>query len=90
MSELSEFELRRQLMGIGIISYKEQETVMDIARRCSTFGAVTGGAWAVLGAPALAPGMLAGFLSGFLTGTATCTALNLAAREQLGRLARGE
>lgn len=83
----SVFDLRSQLLAIGIVSYDEQETIIDIARRCSRFGAVTGAGWAVLGAPALAPGVMAGFLSGFLAGTATCTALNFAAREQLKQLA---
>ena len=88
MNERPEFELRQQLMAIGIISDKEQDTILDIARRCTRFGVVTGTGWAVLGAPALAPGMLAGFFSGFLSGTAACTALNLAAREQLKEIAR--
>ena len=88
-NERSIVELRRDLMqNMGIISFKEQERLIDIARRCSRFGGVTGAGWAVYGSPAGIPGVVSGFLSGWLTGTASCMAVNYGLRRQLQQLAK--
>ncbi len=88
-TERSIIELRRELMqDMGIVSFKEQERLIDIARRCSRFGAVTGAGWAIYGSPAGIPGAVSGFLSGWLTGTASCVAVNYSLRKQLQQLAK--
>lgn len=82
-------KLRMELMQqMGIVSFAEQERMIDIARRCSKFGVVTGAGWAVLGAPANLPGVAAGFLSGWITGTASCVSLNYAFKRKLQQLAK--
>jgi hypothetical protein len=82
-------ELRMELMQqMGIVSYAEQERLIDIARRCAKFGIATGGGWAVFGAPAGLPGFAAGFLSGWATGTASCVAVNYGLKRQLQQLAK--
>lgn len=87
-----------QLMSIGIVSYREQETVWKIAQRCArTTGMATAGAGLIAGAGAgtvtipgigAIPGALAGFLAGLVGGTAMCTIANASLREQLRTLAR--
>lgn len=89
-----------QLMTIGIISYKEQETLWQIAKRCgSTAGVPTAGAGAVLGAnlgtvtiPGVGTiaGSLAGAIVGLAAGTLSCTMLNVSMRQELKKLANGQ
>lgn len=75
---------QREMISIGILSYKEQETLWDIGKRCSrTLGVVTAGTGAVMGSAGFVPGALAGFLGGLVVGTATCTALNVTYRKQV-------
>ena len=87
-----------QLMSIGIVSYREQETVWKIAQRCARAtgisvagaGAIAGvgvGAVTIPGIGAI-PGALAGFLAGLVGGTAMCTIANATLRDQLRELAR--
>ncbi|MEE4206469.1 MAG: hypothetical protein V2I39_09255 [Erythrobacter sp.] len=93
-------EMRAKLIEIGIISYKEQETILQIARRCAkTSGLPMAGAGAVLGMKAgtvalpgigTVSGATAGFLGGLASGTASCVGLNLAARNELKALASGK
>lgn len=73
---------------MGIVSFAEQERLLDIAKRCSKFGVATGAGWAVLGSPAGIPGFAAGFLSGWATGTASCVAINYRFKRQLQQLAK--
>jgi len=92
-------DFRKELMAIGIVSFSDQETLLDIARRCAyTTGIPLGGTFGTVGAAAgmLAvpgvgevPGWAVGFLAGLLTGTLTCTSLNDSARRQLKDLAEG-
>ena len=90
----------QELIKIGIISYKEQETLFQIAKRCaSTTGIPMAGAGALIGLKAgtvTVPGIgtmagsVAGALAGLLGGTISCTMLNVGMRQQLQSLARGE
>lgn len=86
----TDFDLRNQLRGIGIVYVSEQDRVIDVARKCAKTGVVLGASWAILGVPAFAPGALAGFLSGFATGTATCMGLSYGAREFIKKLGSGD
>ncbi len=89
-----------QLMQIGIVSYKEQETLFQIAKRCAgTTGMASAGAGALIGLKAgsvVVPGVgtvagpIAGALGGMIAGTLSCTMLNAGLKEQLKKLARGE
>ena len=76
------------MQQMGIVSFKEQERLIDIARRCSRFGGVMGAGWAVYGSPAGLPGVVSGFLSGWVAGTASCVAINHGLKQQLQKLAR--
>jgi hypothetical protein len=90
LPEPTDFDLRSQLRGIGIVNISEQDRIVDAARKCSKTGFVLGASWMLLGAPAAAPGALAGFLSGFVTGTATCMGLSYGLRSALKDLGSGE
>jgi hypothetical protein len=89
-------DFRRVMLGLGIVSYREQETAWDIAKRCAlTTGAPMAGAGFLMGLKAgtvTVPGVgtisgaLAGFLAGLTTGTAICTAVNLSYRNELRKL----
>lgn len=89
-------DFRRELVKIGIISYREQESLWSIAKRCAvTTGLPMGGGGMVMGAKmgtVAVPGVgtmsgaAAGFLAGLLSGTAMCTAANVAYRDELRRL----
>lgn len=89
-----------QLMQLGIIAYKEQETLRQIALRCAkTAGVPMAGAGALIGLNAgtvMLPGIgsvagpVAGALAGMLSGTLSCTMLNVSMRESLKKIARGE
>lgn len=89
MDEASEFDMRDQLRGIGIVHVSEQDNIIDVARKCAKTGVVVGAGWAVVGAPALAPGAIAGFLSGFATGTAVCMGLSEGAKEVIKKIGTG-
>lgn len=89
-------EFRQQMLAMGIISYREHESLWSIARRCAgTMGVPMGGAGLVMGAGAgtvtipgvgAVPGAVAGFLAGFVAGTVTCSGLNLSYRDELRKL----
>ncbi len=88
------------LMGLGIISYKEQEKVWQIAKRCAmTSGVPLAGAGAVMGAKmgtVTVPGVgtiagsVAGALAGLFGGTISCTMVNMSMRNELKKIANGE
>ncbi len=88
----------QDLMAIGIVSYREQESLWRIAQRCAkTTGLAMGGAGAVMGTAAgsvtlpvvgAVPGYVAGFLAGLAGGTITCTIANRSLAPQLRELAR--
>lgn len=87
---------RHELLKLGIISYREQDTVLSIAKKCAiTMGLPLGTAIGVASMKAgtvVVPGVgtisagLAGFLAGLTTGTAMCTAANLSYRNEMRRL----
>ena len=85
-------ELRRDLLEhAGIVSFREQDRIIDIAKRCArTAGVATAGGWAVLGSSVPGYGTVAGFLAGWVVGTGACVAVNRAMREQLRELASCE
>lgn len=86
-----------ELMKIGILSYNEQETLFQIAKRCArTTGIPTAAAGGLLAMNAgtviipgigAVPGYVAGALAGLFAGTLSCTMLNASAKEQLKALA---
>lgn len=88
------------LMGLGIISYKEQEKVWQIAKRCArTSGLPMAGAGALLGlkmGTVTVPGVgtiagsVAGALAGLFSGTLSCTMINMSMRNELKKIATGE
>ena len=89
-------EFGRTLLGMGIVSYSEQDTLWSIASKCAKttgmpMGAGVGlvtmkaGAVTVPGVGAI-PGAVAGFLAGLFAGTALCTAANLSHRNELRKL----
>lgn len=84
-------QLRREMLQyMGIVSYQEQERLIDVARRCSvTSGLGLGAGWAVLGSTVPGHGTVAGFLAGWLAGTASCMAVNQSLRAQLQQVASG-
>ena len=92
MSDPSD-DFRREMLRIGIISYREQDTLWDIAKKCSrTLGVPTAGVGLVIGLQGGAvtvplvgavPGALFGLLAGWGAGTFTCTALNYRHRRDL-------
>jgi hypothetical protein len=87
-----------ELVGMGIVGASEQESLFQIALRCSkTVGLSAGLGGAAMGTKAgtvtwpgvgTISGAVAGFLSGLLGGTATCTMANRAMRDELLKLAR--
>jgi hypothetical protein len=95
MSDITQ-DFRSSLLQLGIVSYRDQETLWDIAKRCArTTGVPMGGAGAVMGLKAGAvtipgvgavPGAVAGFLAGLAAGTAACTAANVSHRGELRKL----
>ena len=90
----------QEMLKIGILSYKEQETLFQIAKRCATTAGVPmAGAGALYGmgmGTVTIPGVgtiagsVAGALAGMLSGTISCTMLNVGVRKELQGLARGE
>ena len=89
----------QSLMTIGILSYKEQETLWQIAKRCAaTTGLPMAGAGFLLGMNAgtvFLPGIgsisgsVAGALAGLFSGTFSCTMLNRSMQQELKNLAQG-
>ena len=87
---------RRELLKLGIISYREQDTLWSIGKKCAmTTGLPLGvaiGIASAKGGTVVIPGVgtisagLAGFLAGLTTGTLACTAANLSYRKQLREL----
>lgn len=86
-------DFSREMLQMGIVSYKEQETLWDIGRKCArTIGVATAGAGFVYGSGAGAvavpgvgavPGAIVGLLGGLVAGTAACTAVNVRHRNEL-------
>ena len=87
-----------EMMQLGILSFREQETLFDIAHRCARtagipmagFGFValsSAGSVVVPGVGAL-PGAVVGALAGLAGGTVSCVMLNKSLRTQLRELAR--
>jgi hypothetical protein len=84
---------RSDLLKLGIISYREQETLWQIALRCAkTAGVPAAGAGMLLMAEVTTvaipgvgavPGAVAGLLAGLVSGTVTCTMANASMRQQL-------
>lgn len=87
---------RQELLKLGIISYREQDTLLSIAKRCAaTIGVPMGAAGALMGMKAgtvVVPGVgtlsgsLVGFLAGLSAGTMMCTAANMTHRKEMRRL----
>lgn len=84
------------LRNAGIIGAKEQETLWEIAKRCSRIGVVAGAGVGAKGAMAgsiVLPGIgtvstgAAAFLAGFAYGTGACVAINATLKEELRKLA---
>ena len=89
----------KQMMELGIMSYREQETLWSIAKRCAktsglplgvAVGAATAGVGAVV-VPGIGsvPGYVAGALAGMVSGTFSCTLANATLKDQLKKLAQG-
>lgn len=82
-----------QLVSIGIINYKKQRTIWEIAKHCaSTAGIPMAGTGAIIGLKAgtvtvpgvgTISGVVAGALAGLFAGTVSCTAANVAFRKPL-------
>lgn len=94
MPEINSAQWQRfvtQMIQIGIVSYREQENLWNIAQRCAkTAGVPMAGAGALTGASMGAiPGAVVGALVGLATGTGSCVMLNAATRQRLRELARG-
>jgi hypothetical protein len=85
MSDMTQ-DFRRELLKLGIIAYKEQETLWGIAKRCARTTGVPLAAGGAAASAALGPGAAAGFLAGLAAGTVSCTAANLAYRSELRKL----
>ena len=91
-------QFARSLLSIGIVSYREHETLFDIAKRCAgTMGLPAAGGGAVLGAgiggtvslgALTIPASVAGALAGLVSGTLSCVMLNESMKERLRELAR--
>ena len=89
-------DFRKQMLGMGIVSYTQQDTLWDIGKRCARSGGiVTAGGVAALGAGAGAvtvpgigsvPGAVAGMLAGMVMGTGACMAVNVRHRNALRQL----
>jgi|GEM_PF-2241780 len=89
----------KDMMKIGIISYDEQETLWQIARRCARTTGVTVAVPAALAGAAMGsvtvpgvgavPGVVAGALAGFFSGTTQCVMTNSMFRAQLRLLIGG-
>jgi hypothetical protein len=88
-----------QLMQLGILSFREQERLWQIAQRCAKtagvpmagFGAIAGTKMGAVTVPVFGaiPGALAGALAGLAAGTVSCVMLSTTTRQQLRDLARG-
>jgi hypothetical protein len=89
----------KDMLKIGILSYDEQETLWQIAKRCArTTGvtvavptAIAGAAMGSVTVPGVGavPGVVAGALAGFVGGTAQCVTGNSMFRTQLRLLIGG-
>jgi hypothetical protein len=92
--ELIPQELIESLMSIGIVSYKEQETVWEMAKRCrDTVGLSSAAAGALLGTHIIpGVGTLGGAAALALVNIGACTAVNFGYHEseEIKRLAKGE
>ena len=96
MPQLTE-QFQRDLMSIGIVSYREQETLWDIAQRCArTVGVPLAGTGFLIGTQigtVVIPGVgtvageIAGTLAGLAGGTIMCVTVNESLRSQLRALA---
>jgi uncharacterized membrane protein len=88
----------RELMTIGIVSYREQETLWKISERCAKETgspmAVAGFIWGLDVGTVTLPvigtisGAAAGALAGLFSGTVSCVMLNYSVRNELRSLAR--
>ena len=97
MNEQAHQAFVQELMSIGILAYREQETLWDIAQRCSAkLGIPMAGVGAGVGAAVggtvsigtlTIPAALAGALIGLAAGTTKCVAINLYMRDELRKLA---
>ncbi|MCW8090321.1 hypothetical protein [Alteromonas sp. ASW11-130] len=91
-----ENKLRRELLAIGIVSYCEQRSLIDVAKQCFIkYGFAMGGAGLVMGSsigsvtvPIIGsiPGSVAGFLAGAASGTAICVGANYGVKNELQKL----
>ncbi len=85
-------DFRRQMLGMGIVSYREQDTLWDIGKKCAgSIGVATAGGMAVLGAgagPVTIP--VVGSMPGVLAGMGTCMAVNVRHRNALRQLLVGQ
>jgi len=86
----------KELISIGILSFKEQEKLWQIAKRCaSSTGIPAAGAGALWGLKMGTPipgvgtvtGPVAGALAGLVYGTVSCTMLNVTMKQELKKLA---
>ncbi len=90
----------KELMSIGIISYREQETLWELGKRCAvTTGLPLAGAGALAGmnmGTVTVPGVgtitgsIAGALAGLVAGTLMCYSLNNSMKIELRKLANGQ
>ena len=81
----------KKMMAIGVLSYREQERLYHIAKRCAkTTGVPAAGAGFVLGSAGFVSGAVVGALGGLFYGTAACTLLNVTMRDKLKQLAQTE
>jgi hypothetical protein len=87
----------KDMMSIGVLSYKEGEKLSQIAQRCAASAGISMGAVGALlgakGGTVMVPGYgtvsgaLVGALAGMVGGTVSCIALNRGARSELQKLA---
>lgn len=88
-----------ELSKIGIVAYNEQENLFQIAKRCAaSSGIPMAGAGAVIGlktGSVVVPGVgtiagpVVGALAGLVAGTFSCTMINVALKDELKKIARG-
>jgi hypothetical protein len=97
--ELLPATFTREMMSLGILSYREQETLWQLARRCAaTVGIPMAGSLSLLGTKmgtvtlpgvGTVSGAVAGALAGMAAGTTVCMGLNASVKSELRALARG-
>ncbi|MVM40662.1 hypothetical protein GO730_28255 [Spirosoma sp. HMF3257] len=89
----------REVMAAGVLSYREQQTLWQIAKRCAATTGITAAApLALLGTQigsiaipgfGTITGPVMGALAGMIYGTVSCSMLNLSAQAELRKLAQG-